>query len=227
MQRVRAVQRRLGMDGFALIEWLLALAIASSLVAAAVGPWRRWWVGLALSRTEHAMLMSLAIARHAAQHHNRPIEVCRADAHGACAPKTMRDATGRDVAPSEWPYGWLVVVDRPQRVRQDTGRSMMRQGAETMHGMIGAYGNRQFGNHHTVLHRVDAIHGVRVSSSMSNGRLVFRPPLGLTVGRWGQILIAPDIAPTEWSALRDGPLAVRCVVLGGAGRARVVRGDCR
>jgi Tfp pilus assembly protein FimT len=221
MLRAWGMHRRHGAGGFAVIEWLLALAIASSIVAVAAGPWRRWWVGVALARAEHAMLTSLAIARHAALRHNRPIEVCRADADGRCASKALKDASGRDVASTDWPYGWLVVVERPP---QDEGGTT-RPSRDATRGRGPTDGDDVL-----VLHRVDAMRGVRVSSSMSNGRLLFRPPLGLTVGRWGRIMIAPDIPPAQWSTVRDGPLAVRCVVIGGAGRARVVRGprgDCR
>ncbi|WP_347556302.1 GspH/FimT family pseudopilin [Robbsia sp. KACC 23696] len=197
-------------QGFALIEWLLALAIATSLVAMAAGSWRRWWVGIALSQAEHAMLASFAIARHEAVRQNRPVTLCPATAEGQCASTPHRDGFGAHSSGREWRFGWLVVVDRPVR-REKSAR--VRQGEPQGAPMV--------------LHRVDPIGGIRVSVHKSAGPLVFRPPMGLIVARWGGFEIRPENMPTGQSASAEGLLAMRCLTLSGNGRARVARGPCR
>jgi len=199
-------------QGFALIEWLLALAIATSLVVMAAGPWQRWYLGVALSQAEHAMLASLAIARNEAVRQNRPVTLCPANALGQCASKPLRDDFGADPAGREWRFGWLVVVDRP--VRREKGVLLQVRGGGLPDAPM-------------VLHRVEPIPGVRVSVHKSMGQIVFRPPMGLIVARWGSFLIQPDTVPTERSTSAVGALAMRCVRLSGNGRARVARGACR
>jgi len=199
------------MRGFGLIEWLMTLALTIGIVAFAVGPWRRWWLGVALARTEHALLASLSIARHEAVRRNQPVGLCRADAMGACADTTMRDAAGKHIPLHDWRYGWLVVTDR-QGVRNQ--------------GMSAKFDGRRGADTPLILHRVAAISGVSITANNGTQRLVFRPPLGQSVGRWGRFTIAPERAMSRPRDRIVGPLTPRCIWISGGGRARRSRGHC-
>ena len=93
------------MQGFTLVELVVVLAAAGTLLLVAVPAFSSLAAGTRVSSAAHAVSADLAAARMLAVARAQPVAVCPLDGHGRCR------------LDGDWTLGWMLFLD-PERLRQ-------------------------------------------------------------------------------------------------------------